>query len=103
MKNFTFILTVYILLLAAIPCADTNAQNIQVLQSQQLEMPCANESENHTDICTPFCSCECCHTTVQTVEIMNIPSPLVRLEKISLWGYSQVQDYYTSFFIPPKA
>jgi len=102
MKKLTFIFTIYILLLAILPCTDLQAQHNEVSHDIEEGISCDDESETHSDACTPFCICECCHTVVQTVKTLNIPSPTLNVEKIYLFTYFNFQHFYSSFFIPPK-
>ena len=59
MKSIAVILSVYVMVLTAMPCtnvhADTNSASLELLVQNQ----------NHTnivDLCSPFCFCHCCQT-----------------------------------------
>lgn len=59
MKYIAVILSVYVMVLTAIPCNDVHAGT----NSATLEL--SEQSQNHTsdvDLCSPFCFCHCCQT-----------------------------------------
>jgi len=54
------ILSVYIVVLTAMPCNDIHAINSNDIT---LELSEQNHNQaNHVDLCTPFCFCHCCQT-----------------------------------------
>jgi hypothetical protein len=60
MKFIAVILSVYIMVLTAMPCDDVYAANTN---SASLEL--VKQSPNQTndiDLCSPFCFCHCCQT-----------------------------------------
>jgi hypothetical protein len=58
MKIFASILSVYILVLAAIPCIDVPKDNS--LQNIEFSNSPSDHHENEGDHCSPFCTCDCC-------------------------------------------
>lgn len=60
MKYVTVILSMYVMVLTAIPCNDVHASN-----SNSVTLELSEQSQNHTnnvDLCSPFCFCHCCQT-----------------------------------------
>ena len=63
MRLFTLILSFYVIVLTAIPCIDTTV-NV-VLQNTELSHQTKDcDHNNDTDRCSPFCTCNCCATSV---------------------------------------
>ncbi len=63
MRLIATILSVYVLLLAFVPCADEFS--IETSQEQALLQDDYHpDEEGHSDFCTPFCHCHCCHSHV---------------------------------------
>lgn len=61
MKHLATIFSVYILLLALVPCTDGFHQHEYSEQSALVMEQGKSHSAPHDDHCTPFCSCHCCH------------------------------------------
>ncbi len=100
MKIFAYILSIFILVLTAIPCADKPQDN--TLQKVEL----SNTTSNHPsdfDHCTPFCTCQCCQTNIYFPSI-SAPFTAVGLE-ISYNEYSPTFQSIElfDFLIPPKS
>jgi hypothetical protein len=62
MKFFAVILSLYVLVLTAMPCIDIpNERNLQKTElSKDLQ---DNHQHNDADGCSPFCTCNCCATS----------------------------------------
>lgn len=57
MKFFVYILSLYILVLIAIPCIDKPVVNtIQKIELSHND----NNHQSNSDRCSPFCTCDCC-------------------------------------------
>lgn len=54
-------MSIYILGLMFVPCADIHAEN----DSDNTLIESVEHSENHVDTCSPFCFCDCCQTISQ--------------------------------------
>src|SRR5665648_798067 len=61
MKLLAYILSIYFLVLTAIPCVDVPEDHdiCKVEQAQD-----ATDHQHETDDCSPFCTCQCCTTPV---------------------------------------
>ncbi len=59
MKWFAILLSVVILSLNAIPCADNESGHTHELSENH-----DHDSSEHEDHCSPFCTCDCCSTNV---------------------------------------
>lgn len=66
MKFFVYILSLYILVLIAIPCIDKPVDNtVQKIELSHND----NNHQSNSDHCSPFCSCDCCVTPVIQLDI----------------------------------
>ncbi len=62
MKIFTCILSLYLLMLTALPCIDT--PKINTLPVSELSQTPVTNQESNSDQCSPFCVCDCCISPV---------------------------------------
>lgn len=83
MKFFVTILSIYFLGISFAPCEDAAIDNGS--DGDEVVHYSDQHSDNHTqDLCSPFCSCQCCHVNVVEVglypyeiispEISNLPN-----------------------------
>lgn len=101
MKYLTVILSIYIMILTCMPCADAYTTNIDCYSIEQQDHE--QEHSNDIEICSPFCYCNCCQTLTQTstfvIPKVNIPGVKVKTPML-------VQNELEStimFWRPPKA
>lgn len=65
MKILSVIMSVIILALSFVPCADNNSVN----QSQEISLHQDSDNhQHHSDFCSPLCVCSCCGTIVAQIE-----------------------------------
>lgn len=101
MKLFAFILSIVVLVLSVIPCADVPEDH----SVQKVELSSTTSSHHHSDDdhCSPFCTCHCCQSSffvthmavtfsTEIIEISYNQSPS-SLQNIELFD----------FLIPPQA
>ena len=62
MKFFACILSLYILVLVAIPCVDKPEDH--TLQKSEITQNTTDNNQNECDQCSPFCTCNCCASPV---------------------------------------
>lgn len=79
----------YLLGLMLVPCAEIHAEND--LSESTIET--FDIHENHVDMCSPFCFCECCQTVSQPARInylvffstlIRISSPNIQTSEFSI-------------------
>jgi ABC-type nickel/cobalt efflux system permease component RcnA len=114
MKIVNIILSIYIIVLAAYPCADkhidgtTNASHSLAhshVHSQTHEQH-NHSPEDETDLCSPFCVCNCCGQ--QTLTFLEVHSFqfLVQFKEIksSISFYKSIifSNFYGSIWQPPQ-
>jgi hypothetical protein len=101
MKALAIFLSIYILILTGIPCADVNVNP----SSQKTELSQASSSDTPTDIdcCSPFCTCQCCqacfHITDHSPQFIVTGSGISYHENKIIFESADIFD----FLIPPKA
>jgi len=102
MKFLAIILSFYLLLLTAIPCIDAKAdnkmQNTELSQEKQ-----DNHHHSDSDNCTPFCSCNCCATSVvfQAYEVQLNCFPFCEKQYFPVTS-AFISDTLASIWQPPK-
>jgi hypothetical protein len=62
MKVLSIILTIYVIALTLYPCADDIGLDVHRTEVSQ---PVGNSHDHDCDLCSPFCTCNCCGRTVQ--------------------------------------
>src|SRR6218665_2428504 len=71
MKSASIFLSIMLLILSCLPCADA-AQDTVTDKGTALTQNDHHSKELHTDLCSPFCNCNCCGA-----QILNFTPPLV--------------------------
>ncbi len=97
------IFTVYILLLALIPCADVCTTGACLSDDKIHIEQNSRESDHCDDMCSPLCVCLCCNDVTSVSEIFN-------LNQFSLHTrYNQLECLHSTYHFsdsaspPPKA
>jgi hypothetical protein len=98
MKLFSAIMSIYLLGLMFVPCADGHTEN----KDDNTKIETLSSQENHIDTCSPFCFCECCQTISQqaTYNYFSYFASLIG----TVVPYVQASEYSVpiSFWQPPK-
>lgn len=103
MRFIAFILSMYILVLALVPCSDgllsscTDSTDHEFSQLHQdkchYDDHSDGHSEDHEDDCTPFCTCICCGS------IINMPeSSLIFVDHLNLRDSRGLPNYDSKYF-----
>ncbi len=101
MKHLAYILSLYILVLLAIPCADVPTDNS--LSKVELSSNATHHPQNDLDHCSPFCTCSCCACPVvfqcfiSHFDWVSFPP-----EHVSTYSSVYIFSFCTSFWQPPK-
>lgn len=100
MKSIAVILSVYVMVLTAMPCDDTHTAD-----SNHASFELSEQNHNHTsdvDLCSPFCFCHCCQTLsfpsffnglLSDVEVLTLNIPFKE---------SRFSNHFSSIWQPPK-
>ena len=101
MKVFTFIFSLYILVLVAIPCIDKPANT--TLQKLEAPQSSHNSQDQESDHCSPFCTCSCCATfSIQEDNYVLFNSFSYLLAQFSEHPTSSASFHFSSIWQPPK-
>ena len=95
MKWLIYILSVYLVALSCLPCADIEVKGLEHASS---EVSANHENHSHdkeNDLCPPFCACNCCGQ-----QILNFSQEItLEWRKVSLEITTQIPTYKS---IPPS-
>lgn len=100
MKFIALILSVYVMVLTTLPCADVHAFD---KNSATIELTVQSQHySNDVDLCSPFCFCNCCQTlsqanTFYTLQIDILASNLI----VPTIVQNEIKSAI-SFWRPPK-
>lgn len=109
MNFLKLLLTIYFMVLTLVPCNDVNnhpQNNVNQSYSALLNSE-DSHSKNQGDICSPLCSCSCCHITVGSFKL----NPSLLLPKKTTGYHSkkilfEKNDYvslvHNKIWLPPK-
>jgi hypothetical protein len=102
MKFLAIILSVYVMWLTVMPCIDKPTDNsvhaVEICSQDQ-----SNQHINDLDLCSPFCTCNCCQTNCDITSYM-FPTPSMVLS-INYFDHSSGfrSPFLFDFQVPPKA
>jgi hypothetical protein len=103
MKYLAFILSVYLLVLNLVPCEDyavaDNEVNTEISQSIDVD-----HQHQGTDICSPFCICQCCHISATHFKIADLKLDITYISTQDFFYLNGLaQDFSFSVLQPPQA
>jgi hypothetical protein len=98
-KWLGYILGLYVLFSAVIPCAIVDNCD----EGEKTEQRSGHEENDNCDNCPPFCNCSSGHGfTFNTLAVTIAPADLYTGAKYNFYNISSKSDYYSSFFQPPR-
>lgn len=101
-KIFVIILSVYFLGLSFIPCEDAVIEN-NSLEEQLAHYQDQDTDNHHTDLCSPFCSCQCCHVNVAEIGVYPYKIITPQISKIvNTRLVTSKQEVNYSILQPPR-
>jgi len=101
MRLIACILSVYILLLSVLPCPDVPEDH--VTHTIELTQQAADSHADHTDHCSPFCTCSCCSVPVIYASYGFQFNDFSLLEEhCTVFKPSYISIIQTSIWQPPK-
>lgn len=102
MKLIVIILSIYTVVLTAIPCDDVFINDTQ----QEMSISQSSEDVNHHgfDLCSPFCSCVCCASFFTEHQIYQeiLPSKISTKELNALNNTFFSNNYFSKIYQPPR-
>lgn len=66
MKLLNYILSIYLIALSCLPCADIEVSNTAHKASEIVHTQEKHSHDKENDLCSPFCSCNCCGSQIVT-------------------------------------
>ncbi|WP_223552089.1 DUF6660 family protein [Aestuariivivens sp. NBU2969] len=81
MKFIALLLSIYIFGLNLVPCED-NGKFTDEVKTEISQVQCNDHQHQDRDLCSPFCSCECCHICILSFNAVDyiIQNPFVSTE-----------------------
>lgn len=104
MKLLAFFLSLFFMVLTMVPCNDAaKGLSEKVCQNQDLHLE--QSQDQHADLCSPFCVCNCCGMTLSVSQINTLlPEKNLLLLKTditeSMYDYSIL--FSAGIWQPPK-
>jgi hypothetical protein len=101
MKLFATILSVYFLVLTAIPCMDEPED--RSVQKSEISPKTSESHHNDIDHCSPFCTCNCCATPVVNHDTI-MEFICVKFSEFNFPNYCSrfSNAYFVSIWQPPQ-
>ncbi len=104
MRFLAYILSLYILVLTAVPCLDApeflGSGNVQITQNT------TDTAQGLPDIdyCSPFCVCSCCVSSISLQEVFHIDFTCDSFSPVQYSKYTSVFSSFNfaSIWQPPK-
>lgn len=104
MRFLACILSLYILVLTAVPCLDEpeflGSGNVQITQNTAKDIPDLPD----VDYCSPFCVCSCCVSSISYQEVFHVDFTNNSLSPVQYPKYTSVLSSFNfaSIWQPPK-
>lgn len=100
MKVFGYILSIYILTLLAYPCQDDCNY---LLTNNTNNSENHNHNEHNCNLCSPFCTCNCCHvSTIISLNIIIHKTSTIPIFFDVIFKDSFIKEIIFSIWQPPK-
>ncbi len=106
MRFLAFLFAMYVLALSAMPCNDLHDGRSLTKNTTEVITGLPHDGD-HLDLCSPFCICSCCNTSI--VFNFNIPSikiPDILIEnnkKSGILSSSFISSFYGKIWQPPQS
>ena len=106
MKLTSVILSLVFLILSCLPCADLKVNNSAHITTEFTSNHEKHSTDNHNDLCSPFCICSCCGSVIASYSHPIIIKTPIRSKviKAQLPTYKSIlhSNFYGSIWQPPK-
>lgn len=92
MKSASILLSFLLLVLSCLPCADADKDVVHDANGKVIAQTHDHSKELHTDLCSPFCICNCCGA-----QILNFtPSLVITLQELPPMFETKLEITYKS-------
>ena len=71
MRYLSLILVLSVLIAVIVPCNDRIEEG-SLESSECFDGNCDEDHEEHKDLCSPFCTCNCCQTNVDDIALFKL-------------------------------
>lgn len=103
MKFITFILALIVVAASIAPCLDVEVDSFSDIKKELF----TNDADQHQatgDLCSPFCTCSCCVTSIDVFSfIYTLHTPAMIPHELPVFNQNMVKNAGISFWQPPKA
>ncbi len=101
MKFFALILSIYVLVLTAIPCVDKPEDT--TIQKTVICAKTAGSQHQDIDHCSPFCTCNCCSSPkIQQDLVIAFNSFQILIESYSDFSPHFTSCHFAAIWQPPQ-
>lgn len=102
MKRLTILLPIYFLILACMPCADT--EDGMVAGQSVITASNSQDRHNESETCPPFCSCSCCGQRAPAERVVCVTSSaeLISFVKQTALQSFSLQSVLQQIWQPPQ-
>ncbi|MDD3860986.1 MAG: hypothetical protein PHW83_12365 [Bacteroidales bacterium] len=101
MKTFALILSIYILALTIVPCFDSHLTGTEA--STELCQKNNDPDTSDTDLCSPFCTCSCCGTSISFELLVFLNTTIVTPSVLKFhFRTPDITEIAFAFWQPPK-
>lgn len=105
MRHLAFIFSIYLLALSLMPCSDVPDERQSNAAKRELIKSYSHQADRN-DICSPFCTCNCCSTSVSLKFIPYLirsvkPNAGTALQ-YPIRDFTLVSNFYGNIWQPPK-
>ncbi|WP_119080399.1 DUF6660 family protein [Chitinophaga alhagiae] len=102
MKAWSFLLSIWMLACAGLPCADRCTDADHEPAQEEVHVP-LKETRDSGDLCSPFCVCSCCAViSVLPKNAAFLNKPVILNAPVSRYLIPPVQEVADSFWQPPR-
>ena len=106
MKFLSYILSIYLVILSCLPCADVETSNFTHTASKIGAKHDNHSHDQENDACSPFCICNCCGQTTLNHQEIYVYSFLIHTVEInnfnSKYHSSLIPVFSGSIWQPPQ-
>ena len=102
MKFLTFILSIYIFALNLAPCEDIGVFDNET--KTEISSAIADDHQHQdSDTCSPFCSCQCCHTHATHFKFVDFTIASTDISTRVFYHFDGMEnDFNPSILQPPQ-
>ena len=106
MKLFSIIVSIYIIALSCLPCADIEVSSFAHNATKFTGNHEDHSHDKENDLCSPFCICSCCGTQIVSllhIDTINFPIPSKGIKtKLPTYTYVFASNFFGSIWQPPQ-